>query len=265
MLGSRIATALVGAPLLLLAVWLGGPLYYALIGLLGGLALWELHRMLGLPGGTIGMTSLFGVAAGWYLAIGFGRPPTGLVLAALAVGITTWRQVRLQRRGGGVGNAGIWFASTYVGFCLGHFPALRGLEQGLALTLLVFLATWAFDTAAYFAGTKYGVHKMAPRLSPGKSWEGALAGSAAVLLMAMLLLRGIGLSPGLRLGIGVGVIIFGQLGDLFESSLKRLAQVKDAGTILPGHGGVLDRFDSLMFSVPVAYYFALLWSGYVRG
>jgi phosphatidate cytidylyltransferase len=131
--------------------------------------------------------------------------------------------------------------------------ALPGVN-GCRYFLLLIIATWANDSAAYFVGSVFGRHKLAPSISPKKSVEGSLAGLFASgltgLIIALIWVKSILLF--LLLGFVIGIA--GQIGDLFESILKRDLGVKDSGSIMPGHGGVLDRFDSLMFAAPVLYY-----------
>jgi phosphatidate cytidylyltransferase len=124
-----------------------------------------------------------------------------------------------------------------------------------------FLVLMGSDTGAYYTGRAFGKHKLAPNISPGKTWEGALGGMAASLLMATLahywFFRELSLSAALPLAAVMNVL--GVVGDLTESALKRGAKAKDAAQILPGHGGLLDRLDSLLFNAPVIYYFALYY------
>jgi len=133
---------------------------------------------------------------------------------------------------------------------------LHGVD-GVGPKLLLFTLTlvWAGDTAAYFAGRGFGKFKMAPQLSPGKTWEGAVANLLAALLVAALFGYWMRLSPAHMLAMGVAGSVAGQLGDLFESALKRSAGVKDSGTLLPGHGGMLDRIDALIFAAPAVWYY----------
>jgi phosphatidate cytidylyltransferase len=175
----------------------------------------------------------------------------------------------------------------YVGFTLGSLPVLRAGWNGALFVLYLMLLVWCGDIAAYYVGRAIGKHKLAPRVSPGKSWEGAVASVVAAILVAWLLLHFLGpISRALR-DIGLLspsgytyysptpltqsplasaplwlVVLFGavtniaaQLGDLVESALKRGAGVKDSGTLLPGHGGVLDRIDALLFALPVGMIF----------
>jgi phosphatidate cytidylyltransferase len=154
---------------------------------------------------------------------------------------------------------------AYLGLLFSSFVLLRGLPGRLQLTplpeidrgawLMVFTATavWATDSFAYFVGKAYGKRPFAPRISPAKTWEGFLGGLAGGLVAGLLFAQGIHVS--LLHGAVVGLIagVFGPLGDLFESALKRELNLKDFGSIMPGHGGILDRFDSLLFVTPLIY------------
>jgi phosphatidate cytidylyltransferase len=158
----------------------------------------------------------------------------------------------------------------YIGFTLISLPALRENPEGNGPSLVAFLlcAVWAGDTAAYYVGRAWGRHKMAPTLSPNKTWEGAIGSMAGSLLSTGILL---GLSQLLQmwdvgwlsysggrwwywLGLTVVVNVAAQVGDLAESALKRSAGVKDSGSLLPGHGGVLDRIDALLLAAPALWY-----------
>ena len=173
---------------------------------------------------------------------------------------------------------------VYVGFLLAHIPLLAqigdtgdlagygyGYELGRSWLLFALLTTFATDSGAYFVGRLTGRHKMAPTLSPGKTWEGAAGGLAAAIIAALLLslLPPQYLNPGLNWWlpalIGLAVGIAAQGGDLLESALKRLAGVKDAGSLFPGHGGMLDRLDSLLLTLPLVYYLTLLAFRYGGG
>lgn len=172
------------------------------------------------------------------------------------------------------------FCLLYTGLALLALPTLRAQENGPSQLLLLLFAVWAGDTSAYYVGRAWGRHKMAPKLSPGKSWEGAVASVAGSVLVAWAL---VGLSNLLQAPWNSGVLAWmeracpsavisypddlwywlllaviinlaGQVGDLAESALKRSAGVKDSGTLLPGHGGVLDRIDALLLAAPVLWY-----------
>ncbi|MDY0211423.1 MAG: phosphatidate cytidylyltransferase [Desulfuromonadaceae bacterium] len=151
----------------------------------------------------------------------------------------------------------IW---VYIPLLLSYMVLLHALPDGQKLVFLVFLMTMLCDSCAYFAGTRWGKHRLYPAVSPKKSVEGAIGGVCGAVLAVIgstwLYLPELSLIAGLGLGILVG--IFAQIGDLFESLLKRSAQIKDSGHLFPGHGGMLDRLDSLLFSFPVAYLYIQL-------
>jgi len=157
------------------------------------------------------------------------------------------------------------FGIMYVGWLGSHLILLRQLPETLAvepgtgarLVFMVALLTWATDTAAYLFGVAFGRHKLIPRISPNKTVEGAIGGLIGAAVVGWLLTKGIVpfVTPlaGIILGIVVGVMA--QLGDLVESLIKRDAGIKDTAELIPGHGGVLDRFDSMLFTAPVVYYY----------
>jgi len=147
------------------------------------------------------------------------------------------------------------FANLYIGLIVFLFM-FENLAEGRSWLLLLLLVTWANDTFAYFVGKFYGRHKLAKKLSPGKTVEGAagglIAGMAVATGFAFLLFEHISLW---MIIFGVIVVIGAQTGDLAESVIKRHAGLKDSGALIPGHGGILDRFDSLLFAAPLAYYY----------
>ncbi|MFO7706654.1 MAG: phosphatidate cytidylyltransferase [Desulfobacterales bacterium] len=147
----------------------------------------------------------------------------------------------------------------YIGLPLALLILLRMSPQGTTWVFLVCAVIFAGDTAALYAGTIWGRHKLSPAISPGKTVEGAAAGLAANLAVAAagkaLFLPEMGWGACVLFALSAGIM--GQIGDLFESQLKRVSNVKDSGGILPGHGGVLDRIDALLFAAPVAYLFSL--------
>jgi phosphatidate cytidylyltransferase len=134
-------------------------------------------------------------------------------------------------------------------------------ETGMKYFAIAMLGTWASDTAAYFGGTRWGRHKLCPPISPAKSVEGALFGFAGCIVTIMFAGAYLGFSLTDRLACGSVVGIFCQLGDLVESAIKRHMGVKDSGRFFPGHGGVLDRVDSLLFSIPAVYYYLVYVAG----
>jgi phosphatidate cytidylyltransferase len=249
----------------LFGLYLGGPVYAAVVVAIAAVALFETLRLLGLEDRHDVLLLGFLGAAAWLIGPVTARADWTLPAVASFSGLVLVRQVVLFPAATTDESARIGFAATYAGLPFAHFILLRATPRGFDLTLVAFLLTWAFDTAAYFGGLRWGRHKLAAAVSPGKTWEGACFGSAAALAVALLPLGTWPLRLGERVLAAVLVIVFGQLGDLFESAIKRHAGVKDSGRLLPGHGGVLDRFDSLMLTVPAVYYLAqLLPAGMVR-
>lgn len=146
-----------------------------------------------------------------------------------------------------------------VGFCLSHFVLmLRFDEVSWTAPFAVIVMVWVYDAVAYFAGSAFGKHKVAPRISPGKSWEGTAAGTAGAFLAAYILqvtLNREWLSIGVAMELAALVCLFGPLGDLSESMVKRELGIKDMSSLIPGHGGIMDRFDSMFLTAVVCYYF----------
>jgi phosphatidate cytidylyltransferase len=157
----------------------------------------------------------------------------------------------------------ILFGVLYVGFPLGTVVSTRSLPAGESLVLFLAVVTWASDTGAYYAGTLWGKHLLLPSVSPKKTIEGLLGGLALAVSAALLAQWGFASQLSLSDALILGVLLTGMglLGDLFESVIKRRTGVKDSGGILPGHGGMLDRLDSLLFTAPTFYYYV----AYVRG
>lgn len=148
-------------------------------------------------------------------------------------------------------NPRLGFGIAYVGLPALALLYLRGLPQGLLIAFWVLASVWATDIGAYFAGRTFGGPKLAPTISPNKTWSGLVGGIVAALIVGLLLSRFAGLP--LQLAIASPILaVIAQIGDLYESGLKRQAGVKDSGTILPGHGGVLDRLDGLVPAAPAA-------------
>lgn len=260
-LGRRVASAIVGVPLVLLAIWLGHGWFLAGMVVLAVLSVAEFQRMAGLRlRSPLGVLSL--ALAGVFMANAW--QGGGYTLPVLTVALLLSLPLGLAQGRASMGLP--WALSLvsllYPAWLLGYFLLLRGASQGREWVLLAVLATFAVDTVAYFVGRAWGRHKMVPSISPGKSWEGTVAGlvagTVAVLILARLLRLEVAPAPALGLGLALGVAAV--VGDLAESGLKRSFQVKDAGRIIPGHGGLLDRLDSLLFTIVVVYYYRA-WLG----
>jgi phosphatidate cytidylyltransferase len=259
----RITTALVLAPLPILAIlFLPTPWLAALVAAVLLAGLWEWTSFAGLTetlprAGVLTANALLIAALVW--ASGPGLVP--LKLAAL-LGVLWWAVVMLWLARPTFANADTQGARALklLAASLCVIPAwcavgwLHAGPLGPRWTLFAIVLVWAADSGAYFAGSKFGRHKLAPAISPGKTWEGVAGGMATAMLLAVAAVKPLGLSwsalPALALltAITAGISV---VGDLFESLMKRHSGMKDSGTIFPGHGGVMDRIDSLLAALPV--------------
>lgn len=270
---TRALVALVGVPVALGAVYLGRWALAALLAAAGVLAVLELYRMAERKGarplagvGALGVCAWIAAATAFPEA-GLESPVYALVVVLLVLGSAT---VAIWTRGvegqpllsisvtifGALYAAGLSFA-----LFLRHLPGVEGAWHGTALVFAPVLLTWANDTVAYFVGRAFGRRKLIPRVSPGKTVEGTLGAVVGTVAVAVAYSFVLARFPAYRLGMGeavlLGVLVSAAavVGDLAESLLKRDAGVKDSGALLPGHGGALDRFDSLLFTLPVAWVF----------
>lgn len=269
MLKHRVITAIVGLPLVILAIWFGDPWFSLLIAAAALAGTYEFYRMAGFDM----KEPLLYVGLLWSLALvlrqHYGNPDVlPLVITAAMLLSSIILLVRPPRQKAFRDWAWTIVGAFYVGWLLGYWLNLRGLEDGRNWAYLAMLATFANDTGAYFIGRARGRHKLAPAISPAKTWEGAIGGlisTVAAAIVVATILNLISVKAGAPfvftywqialLGLLVGII--GQLGDLVESLLKRNTGVKESGNLLPGHGGVLDRFDSLIFVGVIVYYYVI--------
>ncbi|PKQ17342.1 MAG: phosphatidate cytidylyltransferase [Actinobacteria bacterium HGW-Actinobacteria-7] len=259
----RVSTALVYGLAVLGALWWGVRPTGVLFGAMAGFAAAEFYamerrerRLPNEPFGIIAATAMPIAAAFW------GLPGLSAVVTALIAASLLWHTLFVHVQT--ADTAETVFGAVYTGFLLAYLVLIRTFEQGLLLSVVLVVSVWVNDMAAYFVGSLAGRHKMVPHISPKKSWEGFVAGALACTLvwLAAPLLPGLDLSRWLALAAGVAVALSSVVGDLAESRMKREAGVKDSGSSLPGHGGFLDRLDSLILVCLVAYW--VLWWGGVR-
>jgi phosphatidate cytidylyltransferase len=252
---SRLLVAIPGLVLALGAVWLGGWWLLALAVAVTLLGLHEFYRLtrplrpVVLAGYAGAVATLLGGELGgaeWALG-GF---LSTFALAFVVKGLSSTSQSTTVSVGATVLGAG------WIGLGLAHVILIRAIpEDGRLASLTVLLAVFAADTAAYFVGRVFGRHKLAPNVSPGKTWEGFVAGSAACIFVTWVALYETGYMPGWRsLLLGGALALAAPIGDLFASGLKRDMNAKDFGRLLAGHGGILDRLDAVLFSAIAAYY-----------
>jgi phosphatidate cytidylyltransferase len=271
MLRYRVITATVGLPLIILAIWFGDPWpWFSLLIAAAALAgTWEFYHIVNFDR----REPLLYLGLLWSLALvlspHYTNPDTLPIVITTAV-LISLICLLLRRSREKAFHDWAWtiVGALYVGWMLSYWLNLRGLEYGRNWVYLAMLTTFANDTGAYFVGRAMGKHKLAPAISPAKTWEGAIGGLVSAVLAAIVIamvLELISVKVGtpfvfrywqiMLLGLLAG--LFAQLGDLIESLLKRNMGVKESGNLLPGHGGVLDRFDSLIFVGAVIYYYAV--------
>lgn len=259
MLLPRVLTAVVGIPLLLYLIHAGGLAFSFFIVAVAVLCLWEYGMIMAIGGRPVQrwVGLLCGAALAASAALG---APLGLVLA----GVITLVMLReMAQKEHSLDRLSLTLLGCLLlGWMPAHLALIRDLRpDGRAFAFLFFVAVWVMDTAAYFVGRAFGRHKLAESLSPKKTWEGAVAGFAAAIGVAFAFRAGglhsvLSVPQTLALGALIGVL--GQLSDLAESLLKRAVGAKDSGALLPGHGGIMDRFDSFILCSPAVYYYLTL-------
>ncbi|MCC7355542.1 MAG: phosphatidate cytidylyltransferase [Anaerolineae bacterium] len=258
MLRTRALSAVVLVPLVALVVWASDPFLALAVVAVGLLAWRELAKMLRLKG-YLPFTRLGAVLVVLFIWEPHLQSPA-LFLGALTLTLMASLIFALyQAHPAPATDWALTFGSAaYLGLLLGHFPLLRNLPDGFWWLTVAILATWINDTAAYFVGSRWGRHKLFVRISPKKTWEGFFGGLVITVLLGVWPFAGwLGIHPGLGALLGIVIGIAATYGDLAESLWKRQSGIKDSGQLIPGHGGMFDRVDSLLFIVPVVYYFAV--------
>ena len=254
-MASRLLVGAIGLPAVLGIVYLGGWWMFTLVAIAGVLALHEYAlvirslRPLVLAAYAGAILALLGARLGgidWTVAGFLATLPFAFVLHWIAT----------TRQSATVAIASTVLGAAWVGLGLAHLLLIREIpNNGRLAAFTVLLAVWAGDTAAFFAGRLLGRHKLAPTLSPGKTWEGFVAGTVATVFVAFVALyKQDYVSIGESIALGAVIAVAAPLGDLFESAVKRDMQVKDSGRLLGGHGGMLDRLDAPLFAAVASYY-----------
>ena len=249
----RLATAFVLLPLVLWLIWQGGLHIAILLGVAAAGCSYELNNLPKSSSLTGGVIVSMAAAFLFPLLHEVHFAPLELLIAALVIvcfADALLFEERVEEAPRRVSLAVL--GALYPGLLIGALVPLRQLPLGFWWVFLALTVTWANDTGAYFAGRGFGKHKLYPRISPSKTWEGAIGGSLASIVGACVVqhffLTTLPL-PGAMV-IGAGAAILGPLGDLSESMVKRAYGAKDSGRLLPGHGGLLDRLDALLFNAP---------------
>lgn len=247
-----VLTLIVGAGLLF-----GGPYLFILTLAISLMGVYELYRVYHIEKSVIGIMGYVFII-GYYVCLWFGRDDFMMLdLAAGLIFIMAGYVVTFPKHKADQALMG-FFAIVYVAVMISFIYRIRLLEDGVFYVWLVFICSWIADTCAYFVGVKLGRHRMAPKLSPKKSVEGAIGGILGPMLIGGI--YGAVINNQLEInaplvfavacGVGAGISI---IGDLAASAIKRDHDVKDYGRLIPGHGGIMDRFDSTIFTAPVVY------------
>lgn len=265
MLAKRVAFVAIALPIGLVLIYIGGWAFALLVALIVGLAAWEYVQIF-IKGGYEPARILVPLGA---LMLVVGRVMDGFdsapwMITLLILILMGYHLVAFERGRDQSGtDFGISLAGTfYLGWLGAYLISLRDLPEGLYWILLVLSAVWIADSGAYFIGRAFGKHKLSPRLSPKKTWEGYLGGvltgtiGTALLALLFMNLAGPDTTIALWKGALIGLIlsVLTTLGDLGESMFKRQVGVKDSSNLIPGHGGVFDRIDSWLWAVAIGYY-----------
>ena len=273
MLRERTLTSIWYVALFVVIVWFGGgPGFTALIATFGVLAAFEFYRMLARV--KLAPLTYFGLI--WIAFFIISRnaellslletrfsPDLLMPLLLTSAVVVSLIGFLVRRQKEGASSSWAWTIAgiVYIGWLLGHLVALRSLAFGKNWVFLVLFVTWVSDTAAFLIGRRFGRHKLAPNISPSKTWEGTIGGITSAILISFLFFTPtvfqLPLAPWSAILLATFASIMGQVGDLVESLFKRNLGVKDSGNLMAGHGGVLDRIDSLIFAGTVVYYYAI--------
>jgi len=270
-LPKRIIVALIGVPLVIFIMYLGGVVFNMTMLIISSIALLEYYKLAEKKGLSnflfiVVLCSILPAVNYFILSLIFWGEKIDIMYVFLEYFVLFFLMpiYFLFSKGENFISA---LGVVFTGLCYILLPffcliLIRELDNGFYWTILTFSTIWVCDSAAYFVGRKFGKHKLAPTISPKKSIEGAIAGfvvsAVYFVLMSNYLIENISLLQAIILGIIIG--IFGQIGDLIESKIKRDADVKDSSNIIPGHGGVLDRFDSIIFVAPFVYIILVVFS-----
>jgi phosphatidate cytidylyltransferase len=261
--GKRVVTAIVLIPVIYSVVRYLPPLYFLLFVaacvLIGQYEFYRFYYR------AFNIFSLLGLIFGFALLLSFyaegnSAGAKGVVLSAIVLLVLTgFLLLKANVRDALTGASVIVFGVLYMAWPFGHLISLRYLINGQRLIFFILIVTWGVDTGAYYTGRLFGRHKLSPHISPGKTVEGAVGGVVsavgAAFFAGWLFLPELSVNHTVFMGVIFGVV--SQIGDLSESMLKRSAGVKDSGHILPAHGGMLDRVDSLIYTIPVFYYYII--------
>jgi phosphatidate cytidylyltransferase len=265
MFRTRLLSGIVLVALALVFIIAGGDVLLAVTGVISLIGMFELYRVFGMEKAAPGVIGYL-AAIVYYLNLRFGFLPDDMVLYIGFLTLLMFAFVFAYPKYHTSQIMGAFFGFFYVAVMLSYVYHIRMLEHGLYFAFLIFLCSWGCDTCAYCVGKLLGKHKMTPKLSPKKSVEGAIGGVAGAALLTALycyIFRAqmeLGAEGILAVTVVAGVAaLISMVGDLTASAIKRNYDIKDYGHLIPGHGGILDRFDSMIITAPIIYFLTELF------
>ncbi|WP_076543680.1 MULTISPECIES: phosphatidate cytidylyltransferase [Halanaerobium] len=269
MLKKRVISAIIGILLLIFLVFSGSFPFFLTVSMIVGLAVREYNRMLKIESkilkSIITISAVLIVFNVYLISNNFNYLPSGIIFFIIIFSLYIYNLNNYQEENFINNISHQLFSIIYIGGGLSFAVFLRDINQGPFFTTsalwLVLIATWLTDSGAYFAGKKFGKTPMAPIISPNKTVAGAVGGVLTTALFIIVTAVFLNVFNIYYLIFAFTFPIIAIMGDLFESCIKRNFDVKDTGTIIPGHGGILDRFDSFIFTAPFTYYFIILLLG----
>ncbi|MCS7233186.1 MAG: phosphatidate cytidylyltransferase [Synergistetes bacterium] len=261
-LGKRVLSALIGAPVILFTCWWGGYPFLGFVMSVGILGLMEFYDIVAYKGVKASRGAGI-IATIILLTCAFFDNEQKVIVPTFLFLFLIVAQVLKREKGSPLISVGATLLGFfYVAWLISYVILLRNLEEGRFWTIVLLLVTWSTDTMAYIVGKTMGRRKLAPSISPNKTVEGFWGGVLGAVLFSSIMGWLFTLPPLWTLLFGFVMGVWGQLGDLGESLFKREVALKDISGLIPGHGGVLDRFDSFLFNAPMIYYF-LFWTGVI--
>ena len=263
MFKTRLLSGILLVIIALATIITGGDVLFATLLMISFIGMTEIYKVLKISGTLLGVAGYIAAVA-YYFALRFGNAEWVIMLAIafliaiMIIYVFSYPKYRSEQ------IMLAFFGLFYVAFMLSYVYQIRMLEQGAFLVWLAFICSWGSDTCAYCVGMLIGKHKMAPKLSPKKSIEGAVGGVVGAALLGALYAVAINHFASVTANVvlyaiigGVGALV-SMVGDLAASAIKRNHDIKDYGNLIPGHGGILDRFDSVIFTAPIIYYMAIM-------
>ena len=259
----RLIIALIFVPILFLFIYISQISFLVLVALVTLVGQYEFYRFFYKEGSR--PAKVFGLILGLLLLLSFYFKskeievvPIGILISGSIIMVLLFHLLWVREIANALQITAVtFFGIFYVNWLMGHLLLLRGLGNGPYLIIFLLMVAWITDTAAYIVGSSIGRYKLFPTVSPNKTVEGTIGGIGGSLLAGLIgrawFLPGFGFGEAVKLSLLLGILT--QLGDLSESMLKRSAGVKDSGTLIPAHGGVLDKIDGVLFATPVLYYY----------